>query len=193
MVYKTLETFSVKEFISSKCYYWFYYRIVKETQVTSYSNILRKYLSLLLRRGGPVCISSLGHGRTPGAYWWGRRKSWSRGDTVGLYYPTQVFYGASYQKAVIAECVTKPCSKSVLIGVFKNPVKKREGVLFHVQAHTGVLLCDDRPHPYLRHFRTIPGLHSLSLSTHTNKPRRAKSGCCLYAPGTYSDGLSASI
>lgn len=50
MVYKTLEIFSVRQFISTKCYYWFYYRIIKEIQVASYSNILWEYLSLLLQR-----------------------------------------------------------------------------------------------------------------------------------------------
>lgn len=56
MVYKALEIFSVRRFISTKCYYWFYYRTVKEIQVASYSNILWEYLSLLLQRGGPICI-----------------------------------------------------------------------------------------------------------------------------------------
>lgn len=33
MAYKTFVIFSVRKFISTKCYYWFDYRIVKESQV----------------------------------------------------------------------------------------------------------------------------------------------------------------
>lgn len=68
MVYKTFEIFSVRQFLSTKCYYWFYYRIIKEIQVASYSNILGKYLSLLLQRGGLFRIYLPGHGRSPAKY-----------------------------------------------------------------------------------------------------------------------------
>ena len=35
MVYKTFEVVSVRKFIGTKCYYWFYYRTVKVVQVAS--------------------------------------------------------------------------------------------------------------------------------------------------------------
>ena len=72
-------------------------------------------------------------------------------------------------RVIIAECVTKPCPKSVLIGVFKNPVKKWEG-----HSHTVIFLCNGRLHSYSCLFRTITCLHSLSFSTHRNRTRIAK-------------------